>query len=147
MAERPPLAIACDHAGLLLKRELVAALEEWGEAFEDLGTHDEASCDYPDFAHRVAEGVASGRYRLGILVCGTGLGMAMAANKHAGVRAAPCTDSFSAHATREHNDANVICFGQRVVGAGVARDALRAFLDASFEGGRHARRVGKIEGA
>jgi ribose 5-phosphate isomerase B len=120
-------------------------LAELGERFEDLGTHEERSCDYPDFAHAVARGVAEGRYRLGVLVCGSGIGMSIAANRHVGVRAALCTESYAARMSREHNDANVLCLGSRIVGPGVAEDALRAFLAARFEGGRHQGRVTKID--
>lgn len=140
-----PLAIASDHAGFVLKRQLAVALEQMGVPFEDLGTHDERACDYPDFAHAVARGVAEGRYRLGVLVCGTGIGMSMAANRHPGVRAALCTESFTARVAREHNDANVLCMGSRVVGSGVAGEILRVFLEAGFAGGRHAPRVAKID--
>jgi ribose 5-phosphate isomerase B len=141
-----PLALGADHAGFALKEELKRALQRDNVAFEDLGTHDESSVDYPDFAHRVASGVASGAYRLGVIVCGTGLGVAMAANRHAGVRAAPCTDAYAARMTRLHNDANILCLGARIVGAGLAEDILKAFLATEFEGGRHAKRVAKIEG-
>jgi ribose 5-phosphate isomerase B len=146
MTEKP-LVIASDHAGFALKESLKQALGKWGVAITDLGTHSEASTDYPDYAHAVAEGVASGKYRLGVLVCGTGLGMSMAANRHRGVRAAVCTDPYAARMTRTHNDANVLCLGSRVTGAGLAEDVLKAFLDASFEGGRHAARVSKIDDA
>ncbi len=147
MSETGPglLAIASDHAGFRLKEQLKAALQKRGVHFADLGPADEASVDYPDFAHAVATGVADGRYGLGVLVCGTGIGMSVAANRHAGVRAALCTESFAARMSREHNDANVLCLGSRIVGEGVAQEILEAFLDAHFEGGRHARRVGKIE--
>lgn len=143
--EARTLAIASDHAGFALKEQLKLALEQMGQRFEDLGTRDERSCDYPDFAHAVARGVAEGRFALGVLVCGTGLGMSMAANRHAGVRAALCTESFAARMARAHNDANVLCLGSRVVGAGVAQEILRAFLEGRFEGGRHAGRVAKLE--
>jgi ribose 5-phosphate isomerase B len=146
MSEKP-LAIGADHAGFALKEELKRVLERRNVAFEDLGTNDLSSVDYPDYAHRVASGVASGKYRLGVLVCGTGLGVAMAANRHAGVRAAPCTDPYAARMTRLHNDANVLCLGARIVGPGLAEDILAAFLDTQFEGGRHAKRVAKIEAA
>jgi ribose 5-phosphate isomerase B len=140
-----PIAIGCDHAGLALKNALRTALEQRGESVYDVGTYAEASCDYPDFAHLVASGVASGRYRLGLLVCGTGIGMCCAANRHSGIRAAVCGESFSAKMARAHNDANVLCLGARVVGHGLALDILDAFLSTSFEGGRHLRRVDKIE--
>lgn len=138
------LVTGSDHAGLSLKRVLVERLRARGIEVEDVGTHDTASCDYPDFARQVGEAVRDGRADLGLLVCGTGQGMAMAANKVAGVRAAVCGDTFSARATRQHNDANVLCLGERVVGAGLAQDILDAFVDTAFEGGRHARRVQKI---
>ena len=139
------IVVGSDHAGLDLKRELVAWLGEQGHEVQDLGVHQHESVDYPDFARPVAQAVAAGEADRGLLCCGTGQGMAMTANKVPGVRAAVCADTFTAHATREHNDANVLCLGQRVVGGGLARDILAAFLDAEFEGGRHARRVGKIE--
>jgi ribose 5-phosphate isomerase B len=140
-----PVAIASDHAGFKLKEQLKSALEELGFDFEDLGAIDESSCDYPDFAHAVATGVVSGRYRYGVLVCGTGIGMSCAANRHRGVRAALCTESYAARMSREHNDANVLCMGSRIVGPGVAADILRTFLQTRFEGGRHGRRVDKID--
>jgi len=142
---KKPLALGSDHAGFALKQTLITALQQWGVAFEDLGTLNDASVDYPDFAHAVATGVASGKYRAGLLVCGTGLGVSMAANRHQGVRAAVCTDSYAARMARQHNDANVLCLGARIVGPGVAEDVLKTFLDASFEGGRHAKRVAKID--
>ncbi len=138
------LAIGADHAGLELKSEVTAHLKALGHEVEDLGTYDKASIDYPDYAEKVATGVSSGVFELGFLVCGSGQGMCMAANKIQGVRAAVCSDTFSAHAVREHNNANVLCLGQRVVGAGLALEIVDAFLNAEFEGGRHSRRVGKI---
>jgi ribose 5-phosphate isomerase B len=138
------LVIGCDHAGLDLKRELLAHLKDAGHAVQDVGTHDSTSIDYPDYAEKVARAVADGQAQLGLLVCGSGQGMCMAANKVHGVRAAVCSDTFSAHAVREHNDANVLCLGQRVVGPGLAQEIVDSFLNAEFEGGRHARRVGKI---
>ena len=140
-----PLALGSDHAGFALKQLLKTSLQQWGVAFEDLGTLNEASVDYPDFAHAVASGVAAGKYRSGLLVCGTGIGVSMAANRHAGVRAAVCTDSYAARMARQHNDANVLCLGARIVGPGVAEDVLRTFLETGFEGGRHAKRVAKID--
>lgn len=140
-----PIGIGSDHAGYALKETLKRSLQGWGIAFDDLGTFDEKSTDYPDYAHRVANGVASGQYRLGVLVCGTGLGMAISANRHKGVRASPCTDAYAARMTRLHNDANVLCLGSRIVGQGLAEDILKSFLDTQFEGGRHAARVAKIE--
>lgn len=139
------VAIGCDHAGLPLKGEIVAALREAGREVEDVGTFDESSVDYPDFAHRVSELVASGAHGLGVLVCGSGVGMSITANKHHGVRAVVCSEAYSATMARKHNDANVLCLGARVVGPGVARKIVEAFVSESFEGGRHARRVEKIE--
>jgi ribose 5-phosphate isomerase B len=138
------VAIASDHAGLAMKTELVTALGELKIAFEDLGPADATSVDYPDFANKVAEAVAGGRAELGVLVCGTGIGMSISANKVHGVRAAVCHTEFEARAARGHNDANVLCMGQRVTGFGVARSVLEEFLKAKFEGGRHANRVNKI---
>jgi ribose 5-phosphate isomerase B len=144
-AQQGTLAIASDHAGFRLKEQLKGTLKQLGVAFQDLGPADESSVDYPDFAHAVASGVADGRYSLGVLVCGSGIGMSVAANRHPGVRAALCTESYAARMAREHNDANVLCLGSRIVGDGVAQAILGAFLEAEFEGGRHARRVAKIE--
>jgi ribose 5-phosphate isomerase B len=139
------LAIASDHAGFELKERIKTALSGWGRACEDLGTHDDGSTDYPDYAHRLAEGVAGGRFAAGILVCGTGNGMGMAANRHPGIRAAVCTDAFTANAARAHNDANVLCIGSRVTGEALALEITRVFLESAFEGGRHRRRIEKIE--
>jgi ribose 5-phosphate isomerase B len=145
--DQRPVAIASDHAGFALKEQLKRTLGELGVAFEDLGTRDESSCDYPDFAHALAAGIAGGRYGKGVLVCGTGIGMSMAANRHPGVRAAVCTESFAAKMTRAHNDANVLCLGARIVGPGVAEEILKVFLQSPFDGERHVRRVGKIDSA
>jgi ribose 5-phosphate isomerase B len=136
--------VGADHAGLSLKRHLVEVLRKLGDEVDDVGTHSGESVDYPDYAAQVARRVAQGEGR-GLLVCGTGVGMAMAANKVAGVRAAVVTDAFTARATRAHNDANVMTVGERVVGIGVAEEALRAFRDTAFEGGRHATRVAKVD--
>ncbi|MBN1656343.1 MAG: ribose 5-phosphate isomerase B [Deltaproteobacteria bacterium] len=143
--DNKPLAIASDHAGYALKEQVKIWLSQWGVAYRDLGAFDERATDYPDYAHAVADGIYKGQFSLAILVCGSGLGMGMAANRHAGVRAAVCTDSFTARSARTHNDANVLCLGSRVVGVGVARDIVKTFLEASFEGGRHIGRVAKIE--
>jgi ribose 5-phosphate isomerase B len=139
--------LASDHAGLELRQELVAALKERGVAHDDVGPVTRDSVDYPDFATRVSRAVAAGEYALGVLVCGTGIGMSIVANKHRGVRAALCTTEFEARMARAHNDANVLCLGQRVVGAGVGRAILEAFLSTPFEGGRHERRLQKIREA
>jgi ribose 5-phosphate isomerase B len=141
------IILASDHAGLELRQELVAGLRERGVAFDDVGPTSRDSVDYPDFATKVARAVAGGQYTLGVLVCGTGIGMSIVANKYRGVRAALCTTEFEARMARAHNDANVLCLGQRVVGAGVARSILEAFLATPFEGGRHEKRVQKIREA
>jgi ribose 5-phosphate isomerase B len=141
------LVIASDHAGLELRQELVALLKERSVSFDDLGPTTRDSVDYPDFAVQVSRAVASGGYTLGVLVCGTGIGMSMVANKHRGIRAALCSTEFEARMARAHNDANVLCLGQRTVGAGVGRAILEAFLATPFEGGRHAKRVQKIHDA
>lgn len=139
------LCIGSDHAGFVLKTELIVQLKEAGYVVEDLGTDSEASCDYPDIAQDVGRAVAAGRFPLGILICGTGVGMSMAANKIEGVRAALCSETFSARMARRHNDANVLCLGARVTGDGLASSVVEAFLDDEFEGGRHARRVDKLD--
>lgn len=139
------IVAAADHAGYQLKDELVALLREQGHEVEDLGTHGAASVDYPDFSHRVAERVASGAAERGLLVCGTGVGMAIAANRHKEVRAVNPSDVFTAKMSRSHNDANVLCLGARVVGAGLAREIVLAWVAAAYESGRHAGRVAKIE--
>jgi ribose 5-phosphate isomerase B len=141
---RPKILLGSDHAGYALKTEVRAHLEAAGYEVDDLGTHDTASTDYPDYAHRVARAVVAGE-GLGVLVCGTGIGMSMAANRHPGARAALCADTFSARMTRMHNDANILCIGARTVGGGLALDIVDAFVGTDFEGGRHARRVSKIE--
>ncbi|MBQ8439393.1 MAG: ribose 5-phosphate isomerase B [Clostridia bacterium] len=138
------ITIGSDHAGYELKLKVIAHLKERGIETIDVGTHSTDSCDYPDFAHAVCKNVQDGVTELGILVCGTGIGMSMAANKHKGIRAAACSDTFSARLTRMHNDANVLCFGERVVGMGLACDLVDEFIDAEFEGGKHARRVDMI---
>ncbi len=138
------IAVGSDHAGFRLKQEVVSWLGEMGHEVEDFGTTSADSVDYPDFALLACEAVAGGKADLGILVCGTGLGMAITANKVPGVRAVTCSDTFSARCSREHNDANVLCLGERVIGFGVARDIIETWLAASFAGGRHVKRVGKI---
>ena len=138
------ITIGSDHAGYELKLKVIAHLKERGIEAIDVGTYSTDSCDYPDFASAVCKNVQNGVTELGILVCGTGIGMSMAANKHKGIRAAACSDTFSARLTRMHNDANVLCFGERVVGMGLACDLVDEFIDAEFEGGKHARRVDMI---
>jgi ribose 5-phosphate isomerase B len=141
------LAIGSDHAGLELKQQLAKELESRGITLRDFGTSTSASCDYPDFAHALAKAVAGGEVQQGLLVCGTGVGMSIAANRHRGVRAVVCSETFSARMARLHNDANVLCIGARVVGLGTALEIVDAFLSAEFEGGRHAGRVSKIDPA
>ena len=135
------IVIGCDHAGLSLKQKIVAHLKEHEIEVTDVGTHTAESCNYVDFAHAVCEAVTGGQADLGILVCGTGIGMSMAANKHAGIRAAACENTFSARMTRLHNDANVLCLGERVVGYGLACDMVDLFVGTEFLGGRHQARV------
>jgi ribose 5-phosphate isomerase B len=138
------IAVASDHAGFDLKEILKRDLQEAGHDVLDLGTNSTASVDYPDFGHALAEAVASGRAERGVLVCGTGIGISIAANRDPRVRAAVVHDVTSARLSREHNDANVVAFGARLIGAEVAREALKVFLKTSFEGGRHAARVAKL---
>jgi ribose 5-phosphate isomerase B len=142
MAEK--VIVASDHAGLLLRSEVVKVAIAAGWEVEDLGPFTADGVDYPDFAVAAAQAVVAGRARLGILVCGTGIGMSIAANKVAGIRAAVCRTEFEARVARGHNDANVLCLGERVTGLGVAGAIVEAFLKGTFEGGRHARRVGKL---
>ena len=138
------ITIGCDHAAYELKCKVIAHLQERGVEVIDMGTHSTESCNYPDFAHAVCKNVQDGVTELGILICGTGIGMSMAANKHKGIRAAACSDTFSARLTRQHNDANILCFGERVVGMGLALDLVDNFIDTDFEGGKHKVRVDMI---
>ena len=138
------IAIGCDHGGLHLKQEIKELLSTLGHEVEDFGTHSTESCDYPDIAEPVAHAVVDGAADRGILICGTGIGIGIAANKIAGVRAALCHDTFSAHASREHNNANILTMGERVIGPGLAKDIVTIWLNTEFEGGPHARRVEKI---
>ena len=139
------VAIGSDHAGFALKGELAELLTVLGYEVNDLGTHSEDRVDYPDFGAAVAAEVAEGRADFGVCICGSGLGIAMAANKVPGVRAAPLHDATSARLAREHNDANVACFGARLIGPETAKEALGAFCATDFEGGRHAPRVQKLD--
>jgi len=141
------IALGSDHAGLTLKREVGEALRALGHTVEDLGAFEAVSVDYPDFAGKVARAVRDHTSDLGVLICGTGIGMSITANKFRGIRAALCHTEFEARMTRAHNDANVLCLGERVVGAGVGRAIAEAFVGTAFEGGRHARRVQKITDA
>ncbi|CDM69430.1 ribose-5-phosphate isomerase B [Clostridium bornimense] len=138
------VALGCDHGGYHLKNDIIKHLESKNIEIKDFGTYSTESCDYPDYALKVAEEVASKNYDFGILICGTGIGISIAANKVPGIRAALCSDTFSAHATREHNNANILALGARVVGPGLALDIVDTFLNAKFEGDRHINRIDKI---
>ena len=141
------LAIGSDHGGYALKQTIMAHLTARGLEYRDYGTYSEASCDYPDFARAVAQAVAAGEAEFGILICGTGIGISITANKVPGIRAALCGDCFSAEATRSHNDANILALGARVVGEGLALKIVDTFLDTPFSNDeRHIRRIRKIEG-
>lgn len=140
------IAIGSDHGGFELKKKLMEHLSERGLEYKDFGTYSSASCDYPVYAKAVARAVASGECDRGILICGTGIGVSMTANKVHGIRAALCGDCFSAEATRQHNDANILCMGARVVGEGLALKIVDTFLDTPFSNDeRHIRRISMIE--
>lgn len=138
------LVIGCDHAAVELKNTVREHLTSRGFEVTDVGTYTTDSCNYPVFAHRACEKIQKGEADMGILICGTGIGMSLVANKHKGIRAACCSDTFSARLTRQHNDANVLCIGARVVGMGLALDLVDEFVNAEFEGGKHATRVDMI---
>ncbi|WP_042470875.1 ribose 5-phosphate isomerase B [Bacillus ndiopicus] len=138
------IAISSDHGGNNLRREIMSLLGDLGISYEDFGPQSDESVDYPDYAKPVSEGVASGEFDRGILICGTGIGMSIAANKVKGIRCALVHDVFSAKATRCHNDSNVLAMGERVIGPGLAREIVSTWLSTEFEGGRHTRRVEKI---
>ena len=138
------IAIGCDHGGLALKEEIIAHLKELNYEFNDMGTYDEKSIDYPDIAKKVCAEIIENRASLGILVCGTGIGMSICANKIKGIRAAQCTDTFSAKMTRRHNNSNVLTLGGRILGPELAKEIVDAFLTNEFEGGRHQTRIDKI---
>jgi len=138
------VAIGCDHAGIELKRGLLNSILKEYEII-DMGTDSTDSVDYPDIAHKVAYAVASSEVERGILICGTGTGMAMAAGKTKGIRAAACTEPYLAELSRRHNDANILCLGARVIGTGMAEKIVEKWFSTPFEGGRHARRINKIE--
>ena len=140
------IAVASDHAGFDLKEILKGDLQQAGYAVLDLGTNSTASVDYPDFGAAMGNAIAAGRAEKGVLVCGSGIGISIAANRNPKVRAVLAHDATSARLSREHNDANVVAFGQRLIGIEVAREALKVFLTTPFEGGRHARRVAKLSG-
>ncbi|MCL4500106.1 MAG: ribose 5-phosphate isomerase B [Chloroflexi bacterium] len=139
------IAIGSDHAGYPLKEALIEELTTLGYQFKDFGTFSLESVDYPDIGREVAEAVAAGKFERAILICGTGIGISITANKVKGIRAAVCSESFSARMSRAHNDANVLAMGARVVGTGLAVEIAKAFLETEFEAGRHKRRVDKIE--
>ena len=140
------IALGCDHGGFALMQEVKKHLEERGLAYKDFGTYSDASCDYPEFARKAAQAVADGECEKGILICGTGIGVSITANKIKGIRAALCGDCFSAKATREHNDANILALGARVTGPGLALMIVDLFLDTPFSGEeRHIRRISMIE--
>ena len=137
------IVLGCDHAGVEIKDAVKAHIEKKGYEVVEVGTFTTDSCHYPIYAHAACQKILDGECELGVLICGTGIGMSIAANKHDGIRAACCSDTFSARLTREHNDANVLCFGQRVVGIGLALDLVDAFLDAEYmNNGNHVIRVG-----
>lgn len=138
------VAVACDHGGFRLKNVLMEEMKRQGIEVVDFGTYNEKSCDYPDFAAPAAKAVAKGECDKGVLVCGTGIGVSMTANKVKGIRCALCHDVFSAKATRAHNDTNVLAMGQRVIGEGLAIEILNAWLHTEFEGDRHIRRIQKV---
>jgi ribose 5-phosphate isomerase B len=137
--------IATDHAGVNIKPNIIEMLVKKGHEVVDLGPENNDRVDYPDFAHKLCKEVLKDKNSQGILICGSGIGMSLAANKHKGIRAALCHDAYTASMARAHNDANVLCFGERIVGLGVAESIIDAWCNSSFEGGRHATRVQKIE--
>ena len=139
------IAIGCDHGGYLLKQDILIWLEEHDYEFEDFGCYNTESVDYPVYAEKVARAVASGECEKGIVICTTGIGVSMAANKVKGIRCALCGDSYSAEMTRRHNDANVLAMGAGIIGPNMAKKITEVFLTTAFEGGRHARRVGLLD--
>lgn len=146
MSEKMTVVLGADHAGLPLKNALKTMLEDEGYKTVDVGTYTSDSCDYPVYAEKTCKALLDGEGSLAILCCGTGIGMSMAANKIKGIRAACCSDIFSAKFTRLHNDANVLCLGARVLGEGLAWELAKVFVETGFEGGKHARRIGLIAG-
>ncbi len=137
--------IACDHAGFNIKKSVIEILKNFGHEVVDLGTDSNERVDYPDFAHKLSEAVLKDEKSQGVLICGTGIGMSLSANKHKGIRAALCHNAYTATMSRAHNNANVLCFGERVVGLGVVESIIKAWCQTSFERGRHINRVKKIE--
>ena len=138
------IAIGCDHGGVTLKAELMKHLAEKQIPFKDFGTYTEESCDYPDIAKPVCESVLSGECEKGVLICGTGIGISLAANKVKGIRAAVCSEPYSAKLSKQHNNSNILAFGSRVIGPELAKMIVKTWLEAEFEGGRHQRRVDMI---
>jgi len=140
------IGLGSDHGGYGLKQEVISYLKQAGFPYQDYGCYEERSCDYPEFAHKVAHAVAAGECEKGILICGTGIGISIAANKIKGIRAALCGDCFSAQAAREHNDANILALGARVTGPGLALKIVETFLHTKFSGEeRHSRRIAQME--
>ncbi len=137
--------IACDHAGFNIKENVKNIVKDLGHEIIDLGTNSNDRVDYPDFAHKLSLAVLEDKNSFGILICGTGIGMSVTANKHKGIRAALCHDAYTAEMARAHNNANVLCFGERVVGIGVIESMIKIWCETKFEGGRHSNRVKKIE--
>jgi ribose 5-phosphate isomerase B len=140
------IALGCDHGGYQLKEDIKKLLEEEQLIYHDFGSYNTEAVDYPDVAQQVGEAVAAGTFDRGMIFCGTGIGVSIVANKITGIRAALCHDTFSARAAREHNNSNVLTMGERVIGFGLARDIVKAWLGAEFAGGRHLLRVDKISG-
>jgi ribose 5-phosphate isomerase B len=138
------IALGCDHGGFDLKMEIVHSLEQSGHTIIDLGCHAGESVDYPEYADKVCLAIKDGRCNRGILICGTGIGMSIAANRHRHIRAALCHETVTAKLSREHNDANVLCLGGRVLGVSIALDVVRVWLSTEFAGGRHLRRISKM---
>jgi len=138
------VAIANDHAGLMLKQLLLGEIEQLGFTALDLGTNTADSVDYPDFGNAVAKAVTDGRAQFGIAICGSGIGISIAANRHKGIRAALCSTGLAAELSRQHNDANILCLGARLIGDAEARECVKRFLATKFEGGRHAKRIEKL---
>lgn len=139
------IALGCDHRGLNLKQSIIDLISEMGYSYEDFGCYNTTPVDYPDIAQKVAQAVAERKFNYGILICSSGIGMSIAANKIKGIRAALCHNPFTALCARQHNDANVLCLGEDVVGQGLAGVIVRTFLNTEFEGGRHAHRIEKIK--
>lgn len=141
---KPVIAVASDHAGFDLKEQVKELLKEYSSSVLDLGTNDKNSCDYSDFGNAVAQAVTSGKAAYGVAICGSGIGISIAANRHKGIRAALCQDGLSAALSRRHNNANVLCLGARLIGSETAADCVKQFFTTAFEGGRHEKRVQKL---